>query len=188
MPKRPHTVHLAQAHDRQRRDLSRDLHKNAAQQIAALQFQLGLLEQSSGELPPRAANTLRECMSLVEACALEIRRISYALHPPLLDELGLVATLRNHPDVQKIAADLPDSLPRLSPDVEIAIYRVIEEALPHISMFSLAQVRDLVVLKLDLASPSSTIRERVRGFRGRIARNSALLRITVPVNAKAAKS
>lgn len=181
MPPSRLAADLLLARDRERRELSRTLHTNAAQQLAALQFHLDLLLQSAGALPANAAEALDSCASLASACALEIRRICYALYPPLLDEIGLAQALRSRADLQKIDADIPESLPRLAPDTEIALFRIIEEALPQITKLRLAKNRTSLTVELDLASPSAAIRERVRGFQGKIAAGPGSTRITVPL-------
>jgi signal transduction histidine kinase len=177
-----------EARDRERRELARVLHSTTAQQIAALRINLDLILKSNEPFSPRTAKALEDSISLVSECAREIRRLCYALHPPLLDEIGLIATLRALPKVQKIQADLQPDLPRLAPDVEISLYRMIEEALPRISTLRIAHSSKSLTVDVDLRSASPAIRERVRALHGRIARASGLLRITLPLKIKAAKS
>lgn len=188
MPRLSLAAQLIGDRDRERRDLARGLHANAAQQITALQFNLEVAANLAGQASPRAAKALADCLSLAGECAVEIRRICYALHPPLLDEIGLTGALRSRADLQKITADLPETLPRLAPEVEIGLFRIIEEALPRITRLRLTHTAKSVKLELDLRSASSMIRERVRGLRGRIATASNSLRITVPLKSRAAKS
>ncbi|HLH38189.1 MAG TPA: histidine kinase [Bryobacteraceae bacterium] len=184
----PTAAHLLKLHDRERRELCRELHANAAQQIAALQLKLELLMQGNSPLPPKAAQVLAECCSIAGECAREIRRICYSLHPPLLDEMGLAAALRSRPEVRKIAAHLPESLPRLSPEREIAIFRMIEEALPRISRLSLTRKGRSLIVELDLPALPEAIRGRIRGLQGRVTMTPGGVRITLPIQPTAEES
>ena len=159
---------LLQEHDQERRRLARELHSTAAQQLAALQFTL--------EIPgsPRA-----EAIKLASECAAEIRRLCYALHPPLLDEMGLVAALTGR--LKQIEADLPPSLGRLSPAAEIALYRIIEEALPEISRLRLRRNAKSVILEFDLPRPSRLMRERIKGLNAKLTVKRGSIRLTVPL-------
>ena len=79
-----------------------------------------------------------ECRELVKRCSRELRAISYLLHPPLLDDLGLESAVRFHVDsfVErtkiKVELDMEANLGRLDRDLEIALFRVVQEALANI--------------------------------------------------------
>jgi signal transduction histidine kinase len=186
MPRTSLAAQLLEAFDRERRRLARALHSTAAQQAAALQFNLAIVAQS--ELPPRAAKALSDSIQLAGECALEIRNISYSLHPPLLDEIGLAAALRACTDAAEIDADLPQSTGRLPEHMEIALFRIVEEALPHISRLGLKRGVKTLTLDFDLRAASPAIRERVKYLKGRIAAKSGALRITVPLGSTNAGS
>ena len=181
MPRSSDAAQRLQARDDQQRELARTLHGGAAQHLAALQFNLEVLAKSAGDLPPRAARALAECASLASQCALEIRRVCYRLHPPLLDEMGLVPALRGLADSHRVDAELPELFPRLPPQIEIALFRIIEEAWPRISRLRLNWRAKSVTLEMDLPSVPDAIRERVRAMHGRIAANRRSLRITLRV-------
>jgi len=184
MPGLSLAAQLLQAHDQERRRLARALHNTAAQQLAALQLNLSIVASSAENLPRRAARALSESAELATACALEIRNISYSLHPPLLDEMGLVAALRASADAAKVDLIALDSVGRLPPEVEIALSRIVEEVLPRISRLAVKRTAQSITLEFDLRAVSPAIRERVRSLKGRIAAKSAVQRITVPLRSK----
>jgi signal transduction histidine kinase len=188
MPERLSTARTLEERDRARRELARRLHSQAAQQITALQFNLEVVVRSAGKLSPEAAAALADCVAIASECAHEIRRVSSELHPPLLDELGLAAALSGLPEMKRVALKVPDPLPALGPDTAIALYRIVEEALPGISTLRIEPMPKSILLEADLRSVSPVIRERVRGLGGKISRGARRVRITVPLKAKAARS
>ncbi len=131
---------LLQVQEEERRRIARGLHDAAAQLLTALQMNLSLAEQEPGSRVARKA--LAESTRLAEQCTAELRRFSYLLHPLLLDELGLLAAVRAY--IQEFSREtgirvsletglVPDRLPR---DAEIALFRVVQEALANIQAHS----------------------------------------------------
>jgi signal transduction histidine kinase len=95
------------------------------------------------EPPLKSLRTLAdECATLARQCSTEIRTAAYLLHPPLLDEIGLLSALRWLADGLRqrsgidIELELPDSLERLPPEHELAIFRVAQEALTNVHRHS----------------------------------------------------
>jgi len=80
---------------------------------------------------------LAECARLASLCSAEIRTASYLLHPPLLDELGLVSALRWLADGLRnrggidVRLDLPESMARLRSEEELTLFRLAQEALTN---------------------------------------------------------
>jgi signal transduction histidine kinase len=136
------TVDLVRSQDQERRRLGRELHDSTAQALAALQINLETLLTSAQRLPLRTRKTLRACLALARQSVREIRTMSFLLHPPMLDELGLALALRDYVKgfVQrsgiKVELDLPPSLQRLPPDVEVALFRIAQEALTNVQRHS----------------------------------------------------
>src|SRR5689334_12846052 len=89
-------VRLIQVQDQERRRIARELHDSTGQSVAALKMNLASLAKL-GELNPQQAEKLSESLALLETISTELRTISYLLHPPLLDDmgLGLASALRN---------------------------------------------------------------------------------------------
>ena len=128
---------LMRIQDEERRRVGRDLHDSTGQTLAALELALSRLTQSTGSLPPEPRGLLAECARLATLCSAEIRTASYLLHPPLLDELGLVSALRWLADGlrarggMEVRLDLPESIPRLRPEEELTLFRIAQEALTN---------------------------------------------------------
>lgn len=121
--------------------MARELHDSAGQTLVALSINLATLE--SGSLKTgQVAKRLSESQRLVETLTREIRTLSYLLHPPLLDEAGLDSALRwyieGFSERSKIQVDLElaKDFGRLSGDLEIAIFRLIQESLTNIHRHS----------------------------------------------------
>jgi len=85
---------LLHVQDEERRRLARELHDATAQTLVALAMNLALLKESAAELNANSNKILCESLALAQQCSREIRTLSYLLHPPLLEELGLASTLR----------------------------------------------------------------------------------------------
>jgi PAS domain S-box-containing protein len=125
---------LLDSQERERRRIARELHDSTGQVLAALEMNLSRLQNLLGS----ASDALSETGDLATRCSREIRSMSYLLHPPLLDELGLVYAVRDYADGFAkrsgiaVDLDLPRDLARLSPDRESALFRVIQEALTNI--------------------------------------------------------
>ncbi len=133
---------LQQIRDEERRQIARDLHDSAGQLLAALGMNIGVMQAQSHKLDEAGARALSENAALVEQISREIRTISHLLHPPLLDVAGLASALRWYVDGfserSKIRVDLdvPDEFRRLSDEMEIAIFRMIQECLTNIHRHS----------------------------------------------------
>lgn len=118
----------------ERRRLSRELHDETAQVFSALKLQLGLLQERA---EPLAAEGLGRALGLLDEGMRSIRSVTETLRPPVLDELGLVPALRSliHDFAQRssidVTADLPDAEWRLGTDVELALYRSLQESLTN---------------------------------------------------------
>jgi signal transduction histidine kinase len=123
--------------DEERRRLALDLHDSTSQRLAALAINLDVIGQTAKALDARSRRALAESRSLADQCAREVRTFAYLLHPPLLDEVGLLSALRwyaegfaNRSGIH-IAMDLGE-IGRLPGPVETALYRVVQESLTNI--------------------------------------------------------
>jgi signal transduction histidine kinase len=137
--------------DEERRRISRDLHDVTGQKLAVLNINLSQLEKlETSKSAPAYQQLLSECRELSKQVGDEIRTLSYVLHPPLLDELGLASAVRWYVegfarrsgiDVQ---VEVTPDLMRLHADAELALFRVVQESLTNIHRYSgsaTAQVR-----------------------------------------------
>jgi signal transduction histidine kinase len=139
--------HLVTAREEERRRIRRDLHDGIGPALAGLTLKVGAARNVLTREPAVADQLLMELGSDIEAAIADIRRLVYALRPPALDELGLVAALRaqaaqyqvrdsNRGNASTLALlrvtiDAPAHLPPLPAAVEVAIYRIASEALAN---------------------------------------------------------
>jgi len=141
---------LMQLRDEERRRIARELHDSSGQVLAALSMCLSMVESEADKLSARAGRNLSDAARLVRELSQELRTMSHRLHPPLLDEAGLESALRWF--VQGFAQrsgidvglELAPELGRLSEEMEIAIFRVVQESLANVHRHSgskTAQVR-----------------------------------------------
>lgn len=128
--------------DEERRRLARELHDGVGQLLAAISMNNALLNEDSHNLSVASARRLAENVAMVEEVSKQIRTISHLLHPPLLDEAGLGSALRCYIDGfaerSKIDTrlDIPPHLARLPNEVELSIFRVVQECLTNIHRHS----------------------------------------------------
>lgn len=125
---------MVHQHEEERNRLWRELHDETAQVLAALNLQLGLMEERSGsELAP----ALERAKTLVGEGIKSIRSVTRNLRPMALDDLGLLPALRalardfEDDDAFHVSFEAPDSIRGLSADAEVALYRTLQEALAN---------------------------------------------------------
>jgi len=137
---------LVLAREEERRRLRRDLHDDLAPTLASL----GLTASTAADLietnPATAKKLVKELQAEIRATVGNIRRLVYDLRPPTLDELGLLAAVReraaqysNAPDGFHVTVDALAELPALPAAVEVAAYRIVQEALENVSKHSQAR-------------------------------------------------
>lgn len=131
---------LLRSQDNERRQIARGLHDSVGQLLAATSMNLASLDSMS--LGPNAAGLVSDTSSLVKETSEEIRTISHLLHPPLLEEVGLFSALewyvKGFSDRSRIEVMLNGGshLSRYDADVEIAVYRLVQECLTNIHRHS----------------------------------------------------
>ena len=138
------TARLMRLQDDERRRIARELHDSVGQSLAALGMNLTSVESEIERLMKTAA-TLRDSATLVRDINQEIRTISHLLHPPLLDEAGLPSALRwytegfaDRSQIQ-VTLDIQEDFERLSPEMETAIFRFVQECLTNVHKHSRGQ-------------------------------------------------
>ena len=171
---------LMRAQDDERRRIAQMLHETTAQDLAGLKMLLAGLKRTTDRLTDSERQALAESISLAEQSMTEIRTLSYLLHPPFLDENGLVSALRwyanGFAERSGISVDLelPDSFGRLPRDTETALFRIVQEALINIHRHSGSETasirlrRDAETLVLEIEDrgcgiPNAALREMMRG-------------------------
>jgi signal transduction histidine kinase len=128
--------------DEERRHIARELHDSVGQLLAAIGMNSVSVEAEAHKLSPDGAKRLSENAAMVAEASKQIRTISHLLHPPLLDEAGLASALRwyveGFSERSKINAelDIPQSLAGLSKEMELSIFRVVQECLTNVHRHS----------------------------------------------------
>jgi len=133
---------LMRAQDEERRRIARQLHETTVQSLIALKMDLAKIARSNAISDVSLAPVLDESMALTDQSLQEVRTLSHLLHPPLIEEAGLLAALRwyvagfSERSGIKVTVDAPSKLERLAEQVEIAIFRIVQEALTNIHRHS----------------------------------------------------
>jgi signal transduction histidine kinase len=129
---------LIAAQDQERRRIARDLHDGLGQELSGAKMMLDCIrtQDQSTEWKERAA---AEASSLIDQAIQEVRSISHLLHPPMLDEVGLRSSVQWYLDGLTKRSGLETSLdmqpkdfPRLGPELETTIFRIVQEALTNV--------------------------------------------------------
>jgi PAS domain S-box-containing protein len=132
------SARLLESQDTERRHIARELHDSAGQTLAALSMTLGQFSQDANNTPAELAKGIEDTKRLVQHLSTEIRTTSYLLHPPLLDEAGLSSALNWYVQGLKERSGLDVSLTvsekfeRLPSDMELVIFRVVQESLTNV--------------------------------------------------------
>lgn len=133
---------LIRLRDEERRRIARELHDSTGQSLAALAMRLSAIGHAGSRWRPATRKALAESQALAEQCSREIRTLSYLLHPPLLDEIGLVSALRWLVDGFSersgigAALDVGADLGRLPREAETTLFRVVQESLANVHRHS----------------------------------------------------
>ena len=136
------SARLLQMQDNERRRIARELHDTAGQILVALNLNLTPVEDELRNINPGLAKPVTESLHLIEELSRDLRTMSHLLHPPLLDEAGLLSAVRwyveGFAERSKIQVDLhlDPSVGRLPAELETAIFRVVQECLTNIHRHS----------------------------------------------------
>jgi signal transduction histidine kinase len=135
--------HLVRAQEEERKRISRELHDGTGQGLMVLRLYLGML--GAGQLDSESREKVQEALGLLDHTIEDLRRIIGRLSPQTLERLGLLPAIRK--EVRELGRntglktelDLPRILPRLDTEVELAIYRSVQEALHNVAKHSRAR-------------------------------------------------
>jgi PAS domain S-box-containing protein len=156
---------LLQIQDDERRHIARELHDSAGQVVVALGMNLASIARHAKQNSP-LDQPVKECQELVQQLNREIRTMSYLLHPPLLDENGLPEALRWYIQGVKersglnISLSIPEDFERLSPEMELVIFRVVQESLTNIHRHSGSKIAEI---RIDRKAESVSLEVRDEG-------------------------
>jgi len=171
---------LLRAQDEERRRIARELHDSAGQTLTVLGISLAQLVQKTGRKAPELANDAESIQETVQQLHREIRTASYLLHPPLLDETGLASALSWYVQglVQRSGLDInlsiPDDFGRLPREMELSIFRLVQESLTNIHRHSASKTasiriaRDAKLIRVDIRDQGKGIsQERLSEIQSR---------------------
>jgi PAS domain S-box-containing protein len=159
---------VLESQDAERRHIARELHDSAGQTLTALGLQLAQISEDTKK-DSAAARNVQSAEELVQHLARELRTTSYLLHPPLLDETGISSALSWY--VQglaersslKIDLQLPDNLGRLPPEMELVIFRLVQESMTNIHRHSGSKTA-LIRLELEETTVHVKVEDQGRGM------------------------
>ncbi len=166
---------LVTAREEERRRLRRDLHDGLGPQLAAVTMKAEAARDLLETSPGHSGALLEEITAQAQEAVTDVRRLVYGLRPPALDELGLLGTLRTqvaHGDHNglRVSVEAPDELPALPAAVEVAAYRIVQEAMTNTTrhakasncMVRIAPDDETSVLRLDVSDDGRGIPEERR--------------------------
>lgn len=133
---------LFQVEEAERRRIGRELHDEIAQGLAVLRFQLEMLQEIPAD--PSVKKSLGEALAVVDRTIEGLRRIVARLSPQALEKMGMIGVIRK--EAQNFASAgvqvdvrISPRFGRLSPEIELALYRLVQEALNNIAKHAQAK-------------------------------------------------
>lgn len=132
------SARLLKLQDEDRRRIARELHDGLGQLLAAIGMNVAVVMKETHKLSADAARRVEENKALIQQASADIRTVSYLLHPPLLDEMGLSSALRWYIDgfaersKMRVVLEMPPDLGRLPQDSELVLFRIAQECLTNI--------------------------------------------------------
>jgi len=154
--------------DEERRRIARELHDSAGQYLAAIEMNLSGLKQTPN-LEESLARPISDSLDLANLCTAEIRTISYLLHPPLLDEMGLASALGwyvegfSERSGIRVDLDYAKDFGRLPREIETVLFRVVQQGLANIHRHSGSHVAK-IRMEADAESVRVEICDEGRGI------------------------
>lgn len=147
------SLHLLRSQDEERRRIGKDLHERLGQYLSTLKMELESLQLfTNKEREGNASNELAECIDLAKASIEEFRTLSQSLYPPMLEDMGLRSAIPWYLDAFtkhsgiKTTLQISPELRRFSSDVELALFRVLQETLANVERHSGSATADLQLL------------------------------------------
>jgi signal transduction histidine kinase len=159
---------LIATQDDERRRIARELHDSLGQELSAAKMmtdKIIMLNRSQ-----ESTKEALEISNLIDHSIQQVRSISYLLHPPLLDEIGLQSALQFYLEgftkrsgIEIILETKPSSFPRLTPEMETAMFRIVQEAVTNVFRHSGARAA-WVMLAKEETRVMGTIRDNGKGI------------------------
>lgn len=191
------TRRLLTARDEEQRRIASELHENTAQLLSALSLYFGVLDEEKDALTPRLASVVASSRSVSDSLLNEIRKLSHLLHPPTLDDMGIGSALREYVEQfqathgTRVELEISDHLGRFGRNLEIAVFRIVEEALSNLYPNSenslvvvrLARLPDALTLEVQTLGDSATettvrVETRIMGIHARVMEHGGTVQFT----------
>jgi two-component system NarL family sensor kinase len=132
--------------DAERRRIARELHDSLGQYLVGLKLNIDMLKRS-----PAQAELWQQATEIMDLCVTEVRTLSCLLHPPMIDELGLVSSARwfveglGQRSGIEVSLEAPHGLPRLPAAIELVLFRGLQEALTNVHRHSGATAAKVLI-------------------------------------------
>ena len=139
---------ILEMQDTERRRIARELHDSVGQFLAGLKINLSRIAEKTG---PAVPPLISETLDMTDQAIKEVRTISHLLHPPLLEELGLISAARWYAEEfgkrsqVRVSLNVEEPPERLPLELEMALFRVLQEALTNVHRHANAQSIDISV-------------------------------------------
>ncbi|HEX3183699.1 MAG TPA: PAS domain S-box protein [Pyrinomonadaceae bacterium] len=171
------SARLLRTQDEERRRIARELHDVTAQSIGLIMLNLAQVQNAASTLDSRSQEKLTESLALGEQALKDIRTLSYVLHPPLLDQAGLITALKwyvkgfhERSGVQVEFTESGTGSDRLPSEVEYALFRVVQECLTNIRRHTDSETAEISITRTpELISLS--VRDHGKGDKLQMPRN-----------------
>jgi PAS domain S-box-containing protein len=158
---------MVRAQDNERRRISRELHDSVGQYLAHAKMSVeGLMKP---DVPEKEAKALSHVSETLDKCLTETRTISHLLHPPLLDEVGLTSAVHWYIEGFSERSGIPvnlsisENLKRLSGELELVLFRVLQESLTNVHRHAHSQSVD-VQMQVGAAEVTLDVRDHGKGI------------------------
>lgn len=161
--------------DAERRKVARELHDSVGQYLVGLKINLEQLQSTNSTLSPGHRKLLADTIDLTDRSLTEVRTISHLLHPPLLDEVGLESAARWYVDGfakrsgLNVHLQIPGIANRFPKEVELALFRVLQESLTNVHRHANATSVD-IALACSPGSVTLTVIDDGRGISSDVLR------------------
>jgi len=163
------SARLLQMQDDERRRIARELHDTAGQILVALNLNLVPVEEELNRSNSGLGRKITESLRLIEELSRDLRTMSHLLHPPLLDEAGLLSAVRwyveGFAERSKIEVDLhlDPGVGRLPAELETAVFRIVQECLTNIHRHSGSSSASIFITR-DTQNVTIEIRDQGKGM------------------------
>ena len=164
------SLHLLRTQDEERRRIGRDLHDSLGQNLAVLKMKLDSLVNRPSGNPASDMNDLKQCSQLTEESVKEVRTISYLLYPPMLEEMGLKSAIPWYLEGFmkrsgiKTSFEISRNFERLPSEIELALFRVLQESLTNVHRHSSSATADISLFMVDGAAVLE-VRDQGKGLK-----------------------